>query len=162
MSSPTFTGVHHLKFPVSDIEKTAAWFEKVLLAKRVERFNHTDEKGRIFAAMLHLPGVSAPVELRLAPKAAKAIVGYDPVTFGVANKEELDKWAAHLDSLSIKHSGVVTGFIGHLLDFDSPEGLAIRIYTDPIGGFEKVPWDKEHADIHNPYVNTPLMQSFPR
>ena len=159
MASPTLTGVHHVKFPVTDIEATAAFFEKALGAKRVKRFNHKDEKGELFAAMMHFPGCDFPVELRHAPKAAKAVAGYDPVTFGISDKSQLDLWAAQLDSAGVKHSGVVTGYIGHLIDFETPDGLAIRFYTNPKGGFENVVFDTKAADIHNPQVNKPLMQS---
>ena len=159
MTAPTLTGVHHIKFPVSDIEASAAFFEKAFGAKRIERFNHKDEKGVLFAAMMHFPGCDFPVELRHAPKAAKAVAGYDPVTFGVKDKHQLDIWTTHLDSVGIKHSGVITGYIGHLIDFETPDGLALRFYTIPEGGFEHVEFNTKAADIHNPEVNKPLMHS---
>ena len=70
MASPEFTGIHHVKFPVKDVEASAAWFEKAFGAKRVQRFDHREPDGTLYAAMVHMPGVNAPVELRHASKAA--------------------------------------------------------------------------------------------
>ncbi len=158
MASPVFTGVHHVKFPVKDVEASAAWFEKAFGAKRVHRFDHREKDGTLYAAMVHLPGVNAPVELRHASKAAEAVAGYDPVTFGVEDKGALDLWVQHFDEAGVKHTPVVTGYIGHVIGVDTPDGLAIRIYTDPVGGFENVQFNTEQADINAPSMNTPLMQ----
>jgi hypothetical protein len=53
----------------------------------VEKFDHHDEHGRLFAAIVRFPGVGPLVELRLAPEAARSVAGYDPVTFGVADEQ---------------------------------------------------------------------------
>ena len=117
------------------------------------------QDGTLYAAMMHLPGVGAPVELRHASKAAEAVAGYDPVTFGVKDKDTLDLWVQHLDAVGVKHRPpVVTGYIGHVIGVDTPDGLAIRIYTDPVGGFENVEFSTGQADINAPSMNTPLMQ----
>jgi len=92
MAFPTSTGVHHSKIPVTDAEATAVWFEKAFGAKRVNRFDHREKDGTLYAAMMMMPGVGSPVELRHASKAA---AGYDPMTFGVKDKAALDQWVAH-------------------------------------------------------------------
>lgn len=157
MASPTFTGVHHLKVPVTDVEASAAWFERAFGARRVHRFDHREEDGTLYAAMMMMPGVDAPVELRHASKAAKATAGYDPFTFGVKDKAALDAWVGHLDAQGIKHTPIVTGYIGHVIGIDTPDGLALRVYTDPQGGFEHVEFHPEQADIDAPSLSTPLM-----
>ncbi len=95
--SPSFIGVHHLKFPVSDLEASADWVRRAFGAERITRCDHHDENGRLCAVMLHFPGLGAPLELRLAPGAARELAGYDPVTLGVADRRELDAWLRHLD-----------------------------------------------------------------
>lgn len=155
--APTFTGVHHIKFPVSDLDASTAWFERTLLATRISRFDHVDADGRLFAVILTLPGVAVPTELRLAPDAAKATAGYDPITFGVADEAALDRWITHLDALGVAHSPKIAGFIGRLIEFRTPDGLAIRVYTDPPNGFAAVEMDGARADIDNPWVNPALM-----
>ncbi|MCF7549328.1 VOC family protein [Pseudonocardia sp. WMMC193] len=156
--TPTVTGVHHLKFPVRDLAAGLDWFERVLGAEHVARFDHVDEHGHRYAVMVFLPGLGAPVELRHAPEAAVATAGYDPVTFGVADEAALDAWVAHLDGLGVPHSGKVTGYIGQVLGLTTPDGLVLRLYTDPPGGFDGVPMDSENADIHHPALSTSLMR----
>ena len=159
MSSPTLSGIHHLKMPVSDIDTIAAWFEKTLKAKRIVRFNHIDEKGVLYAAMMELPGLEQPIELRHAPNAARSVAGYDPVSYQVDKKEDLDEWVKQLDSAGWPHSPIIHGYIGHVLEFKTPDDLEIRIYTKPEGGFENVKFEPANADIHNPYVDNAFMKS---
>jgi catechol 2,3-dioxygenase-like lactoylglutathione lyase family enzyme len=149
--------VHHLKFPVSDLPVSISWFETALYATRVSNLDHVDRDGNLFAVIMTLPGVEVPAELRLAPEAAAAVVGYDPVTFGVADKAALDQWAAHLDAAGVEHSPVIVGFAGHLIELRTPDGLAIRVYTDLPDGLADTQMHPEQADIDNSWVNQPLM-----
>ena len=155
--TPTFTGVHHLKFPVSDMPASIAWFETALGATRVANLDHLDRDGNLFAVIMMLPGLEVPTELRLAPAAAAAIAGYDPVTFGVADRAALDDWISHLDAVGVEHSPVIAGFAGHLIEFRTPDGLAIRAYTDLTDGVAGAKLRPEQADIDNPWINPPLM-----
>ena len=148
--APVFTGIHHLKLPVSDLGTSLEWFRQAFGADRVEKFDHHDEHG-----------VEQLVELRLAPEAAQAVAGYDPVTFGVADEAALDAWIAHFDQHHIEHTGKIGGFIGKVVGVTSPDRLDLRIYTDPVGGFEQAQMDPAQADIHNPGISTATMSSFP-
>jgi catechol 2,3-dioxygenase-like lactoylglutathione lyase family enzyme len=131
MTDPVLAGVHHLKIPVSDLDTSIAWYGTALRSTRVERFDHRDDEGNLYAAVLDLPGVDIPVELRLAPDAAAATKGHDPITFGVADRAGLDRWLTHLDHHGVARSPVITGLFGHLVEFASPDGLLIHIYTNP-------------------------------
>lgn len=71
MTTPSLSGIHHLKLPVRDIQASVTWFEQTLGARRIERFDHHDETGSLYAVILTLPGVDVPVELRLAPAAPR-------------------------------------------------------------------------------------------
>jgi catechol 2,3-dioxygenase-like lactoylglutathione lyase family enzyme len=159
--APAFTGIHHLKFPVTDLDASVAWFGRALGAARVAKFDHRDENGKLFAAIVQFPGANILAELRLAPDAAKAVAGYDPVTFGVAGEQALDAWIEHLDRHHIEHTDKVSGFIGTVIGVPTPDGLDIRIYTDPVGGFANAQMDYAKADIHNPELSTAKMSSFP-
>ena len=158
MEALSMTGIHHLKFPVRDLEASAAWFAKVLGAVRIERFDHREKDGTLYAVMMSMPGLPFPLELREAPKAADAVVGYDPVTFGVRDRSALERWVERFDQCNVPHSPIIRGYIGHLVSFETPDGLVIRFYTDPVGGFEAAMPEPEKADIGAPSLSTPLMQ----
>ncbi|HEY3472258.1 MAG TPA: VOC family protein [Amycolatopsis sp.] len=155
---PTLSGIHHLKLPVRDLAAATAWFADAFGARHVERFDHYDDAGELFAVIIMLPGLDVPVELRLAPAAAEAVAGYDPVTFGVADRAALQTWVDHLDARGVAHTPVVSGFIGDLVELSTPDGLAIRLYTDPKGGFDAVRLDRERADTSSPHLTHRLMR----
>ncbi|MFD5828083.1 VOC family protein [Lentzea sp. NPDC060358] len=155
---PILSGIHHLKLPVTDLEESIAWFADALGARHVERFDHHDESGALFAVIVLLPGVDVPVELRLAPAAAEAVAGYDPVTFGVSDRAALDSWVEHLDARGVPHSPVIAGFIGDLVELSTPDGLALRFYTDPVGGFDAVELDRERADVSSAHLAHRIMR----
>lgn len=157
--APAFSGIHHLKFPVGDLPAGIAWFESALGATRLGHLDHLDRDGRLFAVILQLPGLDVLTELRLAPEAAAGAAGYDPVTFGAADRAALDAWGAHFDALGVPHSPVISGFAGELIELQTPDGIAIRIYTDPAGPLAEVRMHPEQADFDNPRLNAPAAAS---
>ena len=157
MTTLTLSGIHHIKLPVRDLRASIAWLERVLAARHIERFDHHDASGEPFAVIVMLPGVAEPVELRHAPTAAEALAGYDPVTFGVADRAALDDWIEHFDMVGVAHSPVISGTIGDVVEVVTPEGLPLRLYTLPVGGFEAVAFDEEHADYSSPHLVHDIM-----
>ncbi|MVU82593.1 VOC family protein [Nocardia sp. ET3-3] len=118
-----------------------------MAATHVRKFDHRHPDGTVFAVIMSLPGVNIPLELRLSPAATTAAAGSDPVTFGVTDLDALRRWVTHLDGLGIDHSPVTTGFIGHLIEFRTPDDLCIRLYTDPPNGFADVEMRPDQVDF---------------
>jgi catechol 2,3-dioxygenase-like lactoylglutathione lyase family enzyme len=159
MSGPSYAGLHHVKLPVTDLDASLHWYEMVLKAKREPRFDHLDADGKRFAVITFWPGLDVPCELRLAPKAAKAVAGYDPVTVGVADEQALQEWVEHFDAVGVEHTGVIGGFLGKLVELTSPDGLRIRLYTMAAGGWANAEFRPDQADLDNPSIKTSLMES---
>jgi catechol 2,3-dioxygenase-like lactoylglutathione lyase family enzyme len=134
LSSATLSGVHHVTFPVSDLDASIKWYEDVLGAKRNPAKDHLDDDGKLFAVIVKLPGLNLPVQLRVAPDACKSLIGFAPVTLSVADRDALDHWAKQLDARGVEHSPVIEARAGHSMDFHSPDGMRIQLYTDPEGG----------------------------
>lgn len=157
MSALTFDGLHHLKFPVRDVEAASEWYSRAFRAERISRLDHRDADGQLFAVILSLPGVPCYVELRHAPNAAAAVTGYDPVTFQVADDPALEQWAAHLTTVGVQHSPILSGFAGQLIELATPDGLEVRLYTAPIGDADDIVFSPEKAQLDAPELHTPLM-----
>jgi catechol 2,3-dioxygenase-like lactoylglutathione lyase family enzyme len=136
METPGIAGLHHIQFPVSDLDASIAWFERVLGACYQPEFDHHDARNARYAVILDVPGLPFPVQLRLSRDMAEAMAGYEPVTFGAADRAHLDEWAAHLDACGVRHSSVRRARIGETIDFASPDGARLRFYTLPVGGYE--------------------------
>lgn len=130
MSTPTLSGLHHVTFPVKDLAVAIAWYVRVFAAEHLPALDHHDAAGHWFAAVLAVPGLNVPVQLRY----ANDIVGnsHPPITFAVPDRTELDRWVEHLDACEVPHSPVTTGMAGDSVQFASPYGAPLRLYADSV------------------------------
>ncbi|POX57952.1 VOC family protein [Streptomyces sp. Ru62] len=144
---PVVRGLHHIKIPVSDLERSIAWYGSVLGARRIPEFDHVTRDGELFAVILDVPGADVPVELRLDPATAGRLAGFDPLTFTVPGRAELDGWIRHLDTLGVPHSPVIVALVGHLLVVPDPDGVRLRFYTDEPHGL-----GAEQVDFASPWL----------
>ena len=134
---PAITGIHHIKFPVSDLAASRAWYERVLGFIVTLEFEDEDD-GVVRGVAGTVPGLGdAGLALRENPSAAKGYAGFDPVSFGIADRAAAESWAAHLDSLGIDHSPVIEATIGWIVSFHDPDGLEIRLYSFALHGIDK-------------------------
>ena len=129
MTLPTIAGIHHLKFNVSNLERSLDFYETVLGAKRLPEFDHRRANGEIFAYILHVENLGTYIELRASPERAAREAGLDPVTFSVRTHRELLDWRDHLETAGVHHSPVFTGVLGWLLAAEDPDGRHLRFYT---------------------------------
>jgi catechol 2,3-dioxygenase-like lactoylglutathione lyase family enzyme len=150
LSPPSLSGIHHLKVPVSDLDVSLAWYERVLGARRKAESDHHTPDGSRFAVIVRIPGVPHPVELRHEPRAARGMRGFDPVTFTVRTRQDLRAWAEHLTRLGVDHSPELRGIIGWLLVVRDPDGMAIRLYTE-----EQHEPDEVNCDYASPWLAMP-------
>jgi catechol 2,3-dioxygenase-like lactoylglutathione lyase family enzyme len=128
MARPSIVGVHHVKFPVSDLAQSREWYEQVLGLEVLVDFPDEDGVVRGLAGLLPGPPPVA-VALRENPTAAAGARGFDPVSFAVADREAALAWADHLDTLGVEHSEVTEGTLGWALDIADPDGITIRLYS---------------------------------
>lgn len=126
---PTFEQIHHLKLPVSDLDRSAEFYGRALGAVRRAEFDHFSPSGVLFAYILEVPGLGTWLELRHLPDRARTLAGFDPITLQVADREALARWMRYFDAQGIAHSGILPGVVGWLLVFEDPDGLRTRFYT---------------------------------
>ncbi len=125
--APQLAGCHHLKLPVSDLERSFAWYERTLGYVRAIEFV---EKGVLMGIGMDHPRGGPHLALRLDPDRAKAAAGFDYFSLGVADKEAIDGLAARLDTLGERHAGVHFASIGWILpNLRDPDGHEVRFYT---------------------------------
>lgn len=143
MPPTTTSGVHHVTFPVSDLQAGSGWYERVLGATRIPRLDHHDPSGALFAVIMRLPGLAVPVQLRIAPEVADAMAGFTPVTLSVPDLSALERWAGHLDALDVTRTEIRRARIGHCLDLHTPDGMNIQLYTEAAGPLETVTFTED-------------------
>lgn len=124
---PALAGLHHLKLPVSDLERSREWYERVLGYRRMVEFV---EDGRLMGLSLDHPDGGPPLALRLDPDRAAAVAGFDYFSIGVADEETIIAIAARLDAFGIGHGGVHRTTQGWVLPLaHDPDGHEVRFYT---------------------------------
>ena len=128
-----FPPITHVALTVRDLSVSVPWYEALLGAKPVldedtdPDFHHTVyllANGTLLG--LHQHDTPAPEggfsEYR---------VGLDHVSFGVADRGELEKWARRLEELGVTHGEVKDAGYGSGLSFRDPDGIALEFFAPP-------------------------------
>jgi glyoxylase I family protein len=128
-SAATISGIHHFSPTVSDVEASAAWYERVFSMVRVPiTFPHHEREETGYAVMLLDPvsGLGIGLHHNTANEGERfdeARTGLDHIGFEVDTREALDAWGAKLDELGIEHSGV--------RDIADPVPFSTLVFRDP-------------------------------
>ena len=125
MADIEFTGIHHVKLPVSDLARSREWYERVLGFTVMREF--PDDDGVVRGVGGRLPGAGVPVALRQNAQAAAGNAGFDPVSFAIADRVAAEEWTAHFDALGVRHSGIRGATRGWVVDVYDPDGLTLRL-----------------------------------
>ena len=133
MTAPQFPPIGHVALTVRDLSVSVPWYEALLNARPVldedtdPNFHHTVYLlGNGHLLGLHQHGTPAPEE-----GFSEHRVGLDHVSFGVADRAELEKWAQRLDELGITHGGVKDATYGSGVSFRDPDGIALETFAPP-------------------------------
>ena len=126
-SSPKIKYLHHLKFPVADLDRSLIFYEQVFGAQILPDLTYKNEKGETYAYVLRISNFGPMLELWLNSRAAQAQAGYDFLTLAVKDCAALQHWIRHLDNLKIEHSQDVAGQGARPVTFEDPDGHRIRI-----------------------------------
>ncbi|SEC62165.1 Catechol 2,3-dioxygenase [Streptomyces sp. 3213] len=126
---PELAGIHHVKLPVTDLDRSRDWYGRVLGFKVTHEFPDAED-GVVRGVAGEVPGLGdSMLCLRVNSQAAQGCRGFDPVSFAVRDRADVEAWAAHLDTLGVPHSPVIEASIGWLLVFNDPDGLDLHLYS---------------------------------
>jgi catechol 2,3-dioxygenase-like lactoylglutathione lyase family enzyme len=125
--APRLAGIHHLKLPVSDLERSRAWYESRLGYELQVEFVEQD---KVMGIGLAHPAGGPDLALRLDPDRAAAAAGFDYFAIGVPDRESIEALAARLTALGEEHAGVHQASAGWILPLlHDPDGHEVRFYT---------------------------------
>jgi len=129
----SFTPLAHVALTVRDLSVSVPWYEALFGAEPVldedtdPDFHHTVYMiGNGTLIGLHQHVKVAPDE-----KFSEFRVGLDHVSFGCADRAELEKWTRRLDELGIVHGGIKDAAYGSGVSFRDPDGIALEFFAPP-------------------------------
>ncbi len=129
MTPPPLKGIHHLKFAVSDLNRSLQFYEEVFHARRIVEWDHKHADGSIYAHILAIPGLGTHVELRLNAEQAEKHRLFNILTIAVEDRAALEQWANMLDALNVPHSPILVAIQAWLLVIEDPDQNRLRLYT---------------------------------
>ncbi|MEO7587470.1 MAG: VOC family protein [Arachnia sp.] len=128
-STPNFSGIDHVALTVTDLHASLDFYESVL---GVESDGEMSD-GAFLRRVLPLPDGS---HLGLTQHDAGSGQRFDPTTPGLDHlglacpaRDDLFRWAEHLDTLGVAHSGVRDAPYGSALSFRDPDGNALEFFA---------------------------------
>lgn len=131
-----FPGLSHAAVTVSDLERSTQWYSALLGSQPVldedettGGFHHTVYAiggGQLFGLHTH-PGKAS------ADGFDEHRTGLDHLSFGCANRAELESWCSRLDDLGVAHGGIVDAHYGSGVSFRDPDGIALEFFAPPAG-----------------------------
>ncbi len=119
-------GIHHLGLTVSDVERSARWYEEVLGFEPIGRFgNAAAPRSKIFLRHAGLDVRLGLVEHRTSSKRPfdETESGLDHLAFAVSGRDELERWARRLEALGVPFTPIVASL--------SIPGAAVLVFRDP-------------------------------
>jgi uncharacterized protein (DUF302 family)/predicted enzyme related to lactoylglutathione lyase len=137
MEEAGFVGIGHLDLSVSDVEASAAWYEKVLGLRRLRRVDFAertmivlrhDASGLVVGLNQHQGFPGEPFDERRA--------GLDHVGFAVGRRQDLDVWQGRLAALGVEHSPVADTEVGSALVFRDPDHIQLELWWSKPAGAE--------------------------
>ena len=118
--------VHHVRLPVSDLERSLRWYVEIFGFVKDFPFRHDGEI--VGWALRQTPG---HVNLTLIQDAEQALksAGFPYFSLTVPDEAALRRLAATLDERGIAHAGIAPALAGFkLLDVCDPDGHRIGFY----------------------------------
>lgn len=141
---PPLLGIHHVKLPVSDLDRSLSFYERALGARRIAEADHRRlSDNSLYAYILEVPGFGCWLELRLHPARARVHAGFDSMTLSVRDRASLVAWSEHLDAVGVRRSPVITAIRAWLVVLEDPDGNRLRLYSLETHGPEVAP-DEDH------------------
>jgi glyoxylase I family protein len=128
-SRPSTTGFDHFAPTVSDAEASAAWYAEVFSLERLPaKVAHHGKTSPGYAILLRDPQTDALVGIHQHDQSPEGPFderhsGLDHMAWGVASRQELERWAQWLDTLGVAHSGIT--------DITGPRSYSVIVFRDP-------------------------------
>ena len=129
MTPIEITGIHHVRVPVSDLDRSVEFWTATFGFER--DFDFPGDEGPIATALTH-PATDTHVVLWKDAARAVSSAGFTSVGLGVPDRASIDALAAELDVAGIPHQGIEPSFVEvKLVGVADPDGNLVNFYVKP-------------------------------
>jgi glyoxylase I family protein len=129
---PEFSGVHHVNFSVTNLERSAAWYQDVLGLNKGWEMEDQEGRGKKFVLLHPTEPLRIVLSLHRAntgEPANEIRTGMDHIAFTVTDRAELERWQRHFEEKGVDHSPIKEGATGWLITFRDPDNIQMEVYT---------------------------------
>lgn len=130
VEQPTPNAVSHVTVTVTDLERSAAWYAAALGMRRVRDMAGPTWKRTLMLGDGVMIGLQAHEATAAADRFDETRVGLDHLSLACADRAEVERWLAHLDSKGVAHSGI-SGEPASVATVRDPDGIAIEFFAAP-------------------------------
>ena len=129
---PEMLAIHHIALTVSDLEVSAAWYERVFGLSKVMEEAHPDGAGSF--VLYSNPDFSMMIGLHAHPsnqgeRFSETRNGLDHVSFRVVNRDELVSWESRLSELGVEHSPLNDQELYSVVVFRDPDNIQLEFIS---------------------------------
>ena len=128
---PSITGIAHVELSVTDLDRSVAWYCRLLGAR--DAWRGANEKGGYKACAIVEPNTR--MVLAFTEHAAvrdgpfsPLVPGLDHLSFRVPDRAAIDAWAAWMDELRVAHDPIDDQGFAVGLNLRDPDGIALEFY----------------------------------
>jgi glyoxylase I family protein len=126
---PAFPAITHVALTVSDIDRSAAWYARLIGVPPVIDEDTGPFRHVVWLLGGTLLGLHGFPDLKSSAPFDERRPGLDHVAFSCANRAELVAWEARLAELGIANGGVVDAPYGSGLSFRDPDNIALEFFA---------------------------------
>ena len=127
----TIPAITHVAVTVTDLDRSEAWYTKVLGVTPVLDEDTGPFRHIVFAVGDTLLGLHGFPRLVDYEPFDERRPGLDHIAFGVASRDELVEWVERLDALDIPHGEIVDAGYGSGVAFRDPDNIQLELFAPP-------------------------------
>ena len=129
---PAIRGIAHVELSVRDLDRSEAWYTRLLAMQRV--YEGRDEQRGLHSRALFEPNSRLVLGLMQHNAGSAACfdpqrAGLDHLSFGVSDRDELRLWEERLAELQLEYTPLEEWDHGAAVTVRDPDGIAVEFYV---------------------------------
>lgn len=127
---PIAQPLHHLTLTVTDLDRSAAWYQRALDLEHA-----ADRDGRGWKRVLLRSRAGLVIGLTQhegttdADRFDHTRVGLDHLSIHCPDRNAVQAWSRHLDEVGIEHGEIIDSPTGHVLVTRDPDGIPVEFFS---------------------------------